>query len=73
MTDTQLSTSIRAYSRRRPFREYTIEFNNGEQIRITHPEGIGPFAGVWLYVDPRGPQIVFASTSVCRVLDRLDT
>ena len=72
MTDQELITSIRAFSRRRPFRNYVIEFNNGKQVLITHPEGIGPFAGVWLYVDPRGPQVVFASSAVCRVLDAIE-
>ena len=69
MTEEQFSVSLRAFSRRRPFRHFVIEFFNGRQVQVRHPEGVAPFAGVWLFQEPQGDRIVFASTSVCRLLD----
>jgi hypothetical protein len=69
MTDAQFSASLRAFSRRRPFRHFVIEFFNNKQIQVKHSEGIAPSAGVWIFVQPKGGRVVFSSTSVCRLLD----
>lgn len=70
MTDEQLSASLRAFTRRTPFRSFFIEFFSGHQIPVSHQEGVAPFGDVWLFHDPRGNSVVFASSSVCRLLDQ---
>ena len=70
MTDEQFSAALRAFSRRRRFRPFVVEFTNGNRVRIKNREGVAPFAGnVWLFVEPQGSHVVFASSSVCRLLD----
>lgn len=69
MTEDEFTGSLRAFSRRRPFRHFLIEFFNGRQVRIRHPEGAAPFAGVWLFHELDDSRVVFASSSVCRLLD----
>jgi hypothetical protein len=69
VTDEQFTVSLRAFARRRPFRHFLLEFTNGREIQIRHPEGIAPFAGVWLFQEPSGDRAVFASTAVCRLRD----
>jgi hypothetical protein len=71
MTEEQFSASLRPFCRRRPFRPFFIEFTNGTTLRITHPEGVAPFSEVWFYRSPSGSPIVFASSSVCRLLEAL--
>jgi hypothetical protein len=69
LTDKELAVSIRAFSRRRQFREYLIEFVSGEKTRVRHPEAVMPAAGLWLFQGPHGDRIVFAASSVCRLFD----
>jgi hypothetical protein len=69
MTEEQLTVGLRAFARRRPFRHFLLEFINGQRVRVQHPEGVAPFAGVWLFQEPNGDHAVFASSSVCRLLD----
>jgi hypothetical protein len=69
MTDEQFAVSRRAFSKRRPFRHFFVEFVNDQKIHVRHPEGVGPFAGVWLFHEPNGDPVVFASTAVTRLLD----
>jgi hypothetical protein len=42
---------------------------NGQRVRVKHPEAAAAFAGVWLFQEPGGDRVVFASSSVCRFLD----
>jgi hypothetical protein len=69
LTDQQLAASLGGFSRRRPFRQFLIEFSSGAQIEVRHPEAVAPSAGVWLLHEPNGRWIAFASSSVCRLLD----
>jgi hypothetical protein len=69
VTEKQFSVSLRAFARRTPFRHFVIDFFNGRQVQVRHPEGVAPFAGVWLFQEPEGNRVVFSSSSVCRVLD----
>jgi hypothetical protein len=69
VSDEQLAVSLRGFSRRRPFRYFLIEFFSGEQLEVRHPEGVAPFAGVWMFHEADGRRVVFASSSVCRLLD----
>jgi hypothetical protein len=69
VTEEQFSVSLRAFARQRPFRPFVIEFVNDQRVEVRHPEGAAPFAGVWLFQEPQGDRVVFASSSVCRLLD----
>lgn len=69
MSEVQFTVSLLAFARRRPFRHFVLEFVNGERLRVRHPEGVAPFAGVWLFHALEGNRVVFASSSVCRMLD----
>lgn len=63
MTEEQFSVSLHAFSRRRPFRHFLIEFFSGQQVKVRHPEGTAPFAGVWLFQEPGGEHVVYSSLS----------
>jgi hypothetical protein len=69
VTDQEFSVGLRAFSRRQPFRPYLIEFVSGRVLQVRHPEGIAPFARVWLFHEAHGARVVFSSSSVCRFLD----
>ena len=73
MTDKEFETSLRAYARFRPFRQFLLEFVSGQQVLVHHPEGVAPFQEVWLYRGPNQAQCVFPSSSVCRLLDLIKT
>jgi hypothetical protein len=40
MTNDELDASLRAFSSRRPFRHFTIEFTSGSQVQVKHPEAV---------------------------------
>jgi hypothetical protein len=69
MTDQELESALRIFTRWRPFRTFLVEFVSGHQVRVDHPEGIARFKDVWLYRGPKRAQSVFPSSSVCRLLD----
>jgi hypothetical protein len=69
VTENELSLTLQAFARRRPFRPFIVEFFNGERIWVKHPEAVARFSGVWLFQEIDGDRIVFGSTSVCRILD----
>lgn len=54
MTEQQFAKIIRAFARQRPFREFIIEFNSGEQVAVRHPEVVAPIANVWMFQRPAG-------------------
>ncbi len=69
MSDAELQLSLRAYGRRRPFRPFLLEFTSGAQVIVHHPEAVGPASTLWHYRGPQNAQALFASSSVCRLLD----
>jgi len=72
VSDEEFSVGLRAFSRRRPFRHFHIEFHSGEKLEVRHPEGAARFQGVWLLQTPQGKYVIFSSSSVCRLLDLTD-
>jgi hypothetical protein len=46
MTHDQFLQCVRVFSRRRPFREFCIEFLSGQQIVVKHPDAIGSYGNV---------------------------
>ena len=69
MTDDEFRVCLRAYSSRRPFRTFLIEFFSGEAIAVTHLEAVDRRGPVYYYRGPQGAQSVFPTSSVCRLLD----
>jgi hypothetical protein len=69
VTDQELEWALRAYTRRRPFRPFLIEFVSGSQVRMEHPDAIAFVKPLWLYRGPKRAQTLFASSAVCRLLD----
>lgn len=69
MNDDQVAAGFRAFARRRPFREFRIDFVDGRQIPIKHPEAVAPMSGVWVYRAPPNLYVVFSSSAVCRLSD----
>jgi hypothetical protein len=69
VTDKELEAALRAYARRRPFRPFLLEFVSGTQVRVHHPDAIALINKLWLYRGPNRAQALFASSSICRLLD----
>ncbi|MCI0682267.1 MAG: hypothetical protein L0Y71_09195 [Gemmataceae bacterium] len=69
MTSEQLNTACRAFCRRRPFRTFLIEFNSGNQMAVSHPDGVRNEAHLFVARLPDGGHVVFAADGVSRLLD----
>jgi hypothetical protein len=59
---------LRALSHRKPFRSYTVEFVNGENIEVDHPEALIVRAGVAVYLSADGTPAWFDHLGVARVV-----
>jgi hypothetical protein len=65
----ELLRSIRAFSKRRPFKPYLIQFHSGDEVLVRHPEAVN-FRGELVYhVSPAYDYRLFDTTSVCQLLD----
>jgi len=70
MTTEQLDPAYRAFSRRRSFRTFLIEFVSGNQLPIAHPEAIRNEGNFYVMRCPDGGYVAFTPESVCRLLNR---
>jgi hypothetical protein len=69
MTHKQLLECVRVFGRRRPFREYCIEFVNEQRIIIKHPDAVVWTGDLWYFRSPQRANVLFTADSVCRLLD----
>ena len=69
MTVAQLDLALRAFCRRRPFQKFVIEFTNGKETIVRHPEAVRNESGVYAMRTPDGGSMVFAAESVTRLVD----
>lgn len=69
MTLKQLERALRGFGQRRPFRRFLIEFASGRNLAIAHPEAIRREDDLYVVRLPEGEHVVFAATSVTRLLD----
>jgi hypothetical protein len=69
MTGDELERGLRAFTRRRPFRTFLLEFVSGDRIQISHPEAIDRFGELFLYRAPDRSQRIFAASGVCQLID----
>jgi hypothetical protein len=69
MNTAGFARALRAYSRRRPFRPYVLEFVTGEPLTVGHPEALAISGDVVIYRARDGLYRLFDSTSVCQLRD----
>jgi hypothetical protein len=69
MTSEQFEVAFLAFSRRRPFRAFLIEFVSGAQLLIGHPEAVRAEAQQYVARSRDGGYVLFAAESVSRLLD----
>jgi hypothetical protein len=69
MTLAGFARALRAFTERRPFRPYMIEFHSGNRVRVSHPEAAAIRGDVTVYRSPANQHRLFDSTSVCQLLD----
>ena len=64
MTKDEFDAAHRAFRRRRPFREFSIEFFSGTRIRIRHPEVVRNEGSLYVVCQPDGNVALPASGGV---------
>jgi hypothetical protein len=69
MNTAGFARALRAYSRRRPFRSYVLEFVTGEPLTVGHPEAVTIDGNVIVYRSQDGLYRLFDSESVCQLRD----
>ena len=74
MTDEELDKALRVYNHRQPFQPYLVEFFSGDKIRVEYREAIAFLSNLlWLYRGKGKSQSLFTSSSVCRLLDMIES
>ena len=69
MTPAGFARALRAFTVRRPFQPFFIEFHSGDRLRIIHPEAVTIRGDVFIYTSPTDRYRLFDGTSVCQLLD----
>jgi hypothetical protein len=69
MTAAQFDSAFQGFCRRRPFRQFLIEFTSGNQLLIGHPEAVRAEVELYATRCPDGGYVLFAAESVSRLLD----
>ncbi len=69
MTPTNFNRALLAFTRRKRFRSFLLEFVTGERLPITHPESVRNEGKLFVYRGPQGDYRVFDSFSVSQLLD----
>lgn len=61
--------ALRVYCRRKPFRQFVLEFSNSAQLTIGHPESIVIRNDLVVYLAPNSLYQLFDASSVLRLID----
>jgi hypothetical protein len=69
MTLQEFEIAYRSFARRRPFKPILVEVMSGDRVRISHPEALVRRNALLYFVGPGYHARLFASTSVCQLLD----
>ena len=72
MEDPNFQRVLKAYTKRSPFRPFTVELISGERIRVEHPEALVLHKGTALYLDPGGEWTFFDHEGVAQLTDLID-
>jgi hypothetical protein len=73
MTGNEFQRALRAFTQRRPFRSFYIEFGSGDRLLISHPEVIRRYGELFLYFAPDKSYRIFAAAHVGQLLDMPST
>jgi hypothetical protein len=68
MVAKNLERSLRALTRRKPFRPFTVELVSGDRVKVDHPEALVYRAGVAVYISPAGSLTVFDHEGVSQII-----
>jgi len=63
---------LKGLASRRPFRAFTVEFENGEKVEVDHPEALVVRAGVAVYLNAKGVPSWFDHEGVSRFIGATD-
>ena len=73
MTPELLERALRAFSHRRPFRPFWLEFFSGGRVLVSHPEAIERFGGLFLFRGADRVYRLFPAQAVCQLVEQLAT
>lgn len=69
MSPENFARALAAFTRRRPFLPFGIQFVTGETLRVAHPEAARFYGQVLMFTDPQDLVQLFDASSVCRLLE----
>lgn len=69
MTRDEFDAAYLAFSRRRRFRPFLIEFTSGHQMLVRHPEAVRHEGQVYVARSPDGGYALLVADGVARLLD----
>ena len=69
MTLNSFERALRAFTQRKSFRPFLIEFLTGERLEIRHREAVRLSDQLAVYVSPDRTYRLFDYSSVCQLLD----
>lgn len=71
MNEQNLHVALRAFTRRKPFGHFWIEFHSGDRVLVKHPEAAAVRGRLVTFMAPDRQQRLFDSTSVCQLIEKL--
>lgn len=69
MTAASFARVLRAFTARRPFRPFLLEFFSGTELLVGHPEALAIDGDAIIYRSADGQYRLFDSGSVCQLRD----
>jgi hypothetical protein len=69
MTEESFARSLRAFSRRHPFKPFLVELASGARFTVDHTEALAQRGPVAVYINPDGEFTLFDSTMVTQMAD----
>jgi len=69
MKEETFERSLRAFSRRRPFKPFLVELASGARLTVDHPEALAQRGLVAVYINPDGEFTLFDNTMVTQMAE----
>ena len=73
MTANVLDRALRSFTRRRPFRSFSVEFVSGDRLLVTHPEVVLRSKELFIFRGTGGAHRLFVAESVCQLIEQTDS
>jgi hypothetical protein len=70
MTAETFDRYLRAFTRVKPFRSFTVELVSGDRFSVDHPEALVFRSGTAVYIDPKGTPVIFDHEGVAQLIGR---